>query len=111
MSPKTAKKWSRYLGLECLFHDRPIFLAAIDRRKGITFKYLDTERDAYCLNRSYFTPDREGTKAFNDLFDTVLIWASSGEIKWNAQIDFDNTIEIIPQDTPCNARVGYCAFF
>lgn len=110
MPPKVAKKWSRYLGLECQFNGYTVFLAAINRRKGITFKYLDTERDAYCLNRSYFTPDREGTKAFNDLFDTILIWASSGEIKWNASISPDNTIEVISHHTYRNARPGYCAF-
>jgi hypothetical protein len=98
-----------YLGITVLIQGREAFLAQADRRKGITFKWLDDETDAYCLNRDYFEPGPKGTAAFLDLFETNLIWAETGEIKWDAHCKWDGTINVFPVGEEWYSP-GYCAF-
>jgi hypothetical protein len=104
-----------FLGLETQFQGETVFLAMGSRKTGLTFKYLDNQEDVYCLRRDYFSKTKEGTRAYNDLFDTILLWTKSGEIKWNAVVGVpgtkrENKVRIIKAGIYVNARPGYCPF-
>lgn len=80
------KRTKDYLGLEILHRGREAYVARIDRKKGIVLHLLADDEPCFCLDRKFFTKTKEGTRAYNDMFDTILIWLDSGEPKWNAII-------------------------
>jgi hypothetical protein len=104
-----------FLGIETYLNGEPIFLAMGNRKTGLTFKSLIDQIDVYCLRRDYFTKNKEGTKAYNDAFDTILLWAKSGEIKWNMIVgnlntERENEIRVIRVGIYTDALPGSCPF-
>lgn len=77
-----------FIGAEVMVNDVKGFVAQCNRRKGITIKRYSTynQKDMYCLNRNAFPLGKAGYAAYIELFDTVLEWINSGDIKWNALI-------------------------
>lgn len=79
-------KYAHLKGTECTINDKPCYVADIDKELGITLHFVETDEEAYCLNKSVvfkLLKTKTRQRAYNRVFNHIVKMIQNGVIDYN----------------------------
>lgn len=71
------------LGVECKANGDPCYVARINREFGITLKSMETDEDAFCLNRKQildFMTCKDKVRQYHEMFSATVKMIKAGSV-------------------------------